>query len=419
MQLRTSLKQVWIDAKSAPAYTALYIGGVAFAVAFTMVTALIFYVHIAPIYPEYKRANTSYLNQVRVFWGDHGFGSGIGKAFVEDFLEKSENCETYTLSDMTRTADIQPVGGDYFQTSAKYTDPAFFKAYAYEFVAGKPFDQADYDSGLRRAVVSDKLAKKLYGDPAVAVGKELPIDFAPTKIVGVVREGSTICFDSYAQVFLPLTLKGGQGYGMNNAPFGQYMGGMKGTLIFKDKAQREAFEEELNEKINRVTAGDTLNCTMTYDLQTHISKALLSDDDDSGMSALLRPAILVLLVLLIIPAINIGGMISGQMDRRVAEVAVRRSFGATKDSITSHCRRHPGPGSGMARGYHWPSVDTQLVYQLVVSGVGKRYSRRTDVRDAVRTLAVPAVAANLPIAQYALGLSAYTAEPSRTNREIY
>lgn len=73
----------------------------------------------------------------------------------------------------------------------------------------------------------------------------------------------------------------------------------------------------------------------------------------------------------------------------------------------------------MARGYHWPSVDTQLVYQLVVSGVGKRYSRRTDVRDAVRTLAVPAVAANLPIAQYALGLSAYTAEPSRTNREIY
>lgn len=335
MQLRTSLKQVWIDAKSAPAYTALYIGGVAFAVAFTMVTALIFYVHIAPIYPEYKRADTSYLNQVRVFWGDHGFGGGIGKAFVEDFLEKSENCEAYTLSDITRTADIQPVGGDYFQTSAKYTDPAFFKAYAYEFVAGKPFDQADYDSGLRRAVVSDKLAKKLYGDPAVAVGKELPIDFAPTKIVGVVREGSTICFDSYAQVFLPLTLKGAQGYGMNDAPFGQYMGGMKGTLIFKDKAQREAFEEELNEKINRVTAGDTLNCTMTYGLQTHISKALLSDDDDSGMSALLRPAILVLLVLLIIPAINIGGMISGQMDRRVAEVAVRRSFGATKNSITS------------------------------------------------------------------------------------
>lgn len=334
MQLRTSLKQVWIDSKSSPAYTSLYVGGVAFAVAFTMVIAMIFYVHIAPIYPEYNRAKTAYIDQIMVKWGDHGFGSCVGKAFVEDFLDKSENCKAYTITDLSRTADIQPVDGDYFQTSAMYADTAFFKVYDYEFIAGKPFDKADYDSGLRKAVVSDKLAKKLYGDPAVAVGKELPIDFEPTKIVGVVREGSPLCLDSYAQVFLPLTLKPENGFGWSNAPYPQYMGSRSITLLFEDDAQRKAFEGELNEKISRVTAGDTLGCVINHNLHTHVSKSLLLDDG-SGMSALIKPAIIILFVLLIIPAINIGGMISGQMDRRIAEVAVRRSFGATKSSITS------------------------------------------------------------------------------------
>ena len=48
MQIRSSLRQLWRESRANPGFTALYIGGVAFAVAFTMVYAIIYYVNIAP-----------------------------------------------------------------------------------------------------------------------------------------------------------------------------------------------------------------------------------------------------------------------------------------------------------------------------------------------------------------------------------
>ena len=66
MQIRSSLRQLWRESRANPGFTALYIGGVAFAVAFTMVYAIIYYVNIAPLYPEYNRDTTSYAAYIRI-----------------------------------------------------------------------------------------------------------------------------------------------------------------------------------------------------------------------------------------------------------------------------------------------------------------------------------------------------------------
>ena len=66
MQLRSSLKQLWIESKANPGFTILYVGGVAFTVTFTMVIAMIFYVHVAPVYPEYNRGTTSYISSATI-----------------------------------------------------------------------------------------------------------------------------------------------------------------------------------------------------------------------------------------------------------------------------------------------------------------------------------------------------------------
>ena len=61
MNLKTSLKQLWRESKATPVFTALYIGGVTFAVAFTMLYAILIYVEVAPVYPEYNRETTLFL----------------------------------------------------------------------------------------------------------------------------------------------------------------------------------------------------------------------------------------------------------------------------------------------------------------------------------------------------------------------
>ena len=61
---RQSLTQTWADARKQPAFAALYVGGVALAIAFTMIFAMIYYVKLAPVYPEYNRGGTLYVNSV-------------------------------------------------------------------------------------------------------------------------------------------------------------------------------------------------------------------------------------------------------------------------------------------------------------------------------------------------------------------
>ena len=51
MQLKSSLKQLLVESRANPGFTSLYVGGVAFDVGITMIFAIIFSVHPAPIFP--------------------------------------------------------------------------------------------------------------------------------------------------------------------------------------------------------------------------------------------------------------------------------------------------------------------------------------------------------------------------------
>lgn len=51
--------------------------------------------------------------------------------------------------------------------------------------------------------------------------------------------------------------------------------------------------------------------------------------------ATVRHFLLVLLVLLLVPALNLSGMISSRMEGRLAEMGVRKSFGAGRKILLS------------------------------------------------------------------------------------
>ena len=99
MQFKSSLKQLLVESRANPGFTSLYIGGVAFAVAFTMVFAIIYYVHLAPLYPEYGRSTTYYISNLTVRNDKtHSMNqSSAGIPFYREFVENSENIEYSTV----------------------------------------------------------------------------------------------------------------------------------------------------------------------------------------------------------------------------------------------------------------------------------------------------------------------------------
>lgn len=332
MNIKSSLRQLLAESKARPGFTALYVGGVAFTVAFAMIITMIYYVHIAPVYPEYYRPTTSYCTHVEIRNSKMMMMSAISQDFVEDFVDKSDNYEFYTLNQGPVTVFFSVPGGDEIRANIRYTDAAFFKLYGYEFLAGHALSEADVESGLHKAVISDKVAKRIFGNVDDAVGREVLVDYAPATVVGVFREGSPLCLDSYTQVVMPLSLIPVSPPG--SEPYRNYLGSYSLSLKFKDKAQADLFKADVDELMRRATVADTSGYKLSMKLQSHTEKIISGDDDEGGMESGIKMLLLMALVLLIIPSINISGMIGSQMERRLAEIGIRRSFGATRRELT-------------------------------------------------------------------------------------
>lgn len=86
----------------------------------------------------------------------------------------------------------------------KYTDPGFWKVFDFRFISGKPFTEADFISGLPRVVITNTLARKLFGseDP---IGKEVLMGYVPYAVTGVVEAPTRAANSAYADVWVPYT----------------------------------------------------------------------------------------------------------------------------------------------------------------------------------------------------------------------
>lgn len=338
MQIRSSLSQLWRESRANPGFTALYIGGVAFAVAFTMVYAIIYYVNLAPLYPEYNRAETSYVSfiQIRNDSTSNIHGSLVSQKFVDDFIAGSENIEYCSISQPTfgQTSQISTKGNVGFKAVPRLTDRNFFRLYDYEFLAGRPFSDVEMDAEKPYfTIVTADIAERVFGSTDNAVGQEILIDYEPYRVVGVVRRGTPVAHTSYGDLFIPYTIKPSSASDESGS-LRDYLGSLTAAIKFRDGSQRERFIEEFNAKVSRAKDSDGFKIQKAQ-VRSHFENILTTEGgDDLPIKSIIQSLLAVLFILLIVPAINISGMIGGQMDRRMAEIGVRRSFGATRGELT-------------------------------------------------------------------------------------
>ena len=66
MNTKLYLKQAWELLKQNRLFSTLYIVGTALAIAMTMMMAVIYYVRLAPVYPEEQRATTLYMGDLKL-----------------------------------------------------------------------------------------------------------------------------------------------------------------------------------------------------------------------------------------------------------------------------------------------------------------------------------------------------------------
>lgn len=201
----------------------------------------------------------------------------------------------------------------------KKTDVNFWKIMSFSFIDGKPFSQEEFDSGMNHAVISEKLAKKVFGNNK-AVGKDIEIDFSPYKVVGIIKDVPQSLKYAYAEAFIPIT------------SIGNYeKEGCQMLILLESGKDLELLNKEFEAANRKHNAVDSEWNMKFHEARSHQLMLLTGDiykDPDTGAAR--RKKILIFAILLLIPAVNLSSFAMSQIKNRTEEIGVRKAFGAKK-----------------------------------------------------------------------------------------
>lgn len=337
-------------------FSGIYIVGTALAIAFTMVMAVVYYIKLAPIYPEPNRARTVYFEGLRIEADNGAMGQmGFSSQAYEEWFKNSPNIE-YCSPTLLAAGTGKTLGkchtfvvrgkDDYVDVVRNEVNANYFKIYEYNFLSGRAFTSKEVDDNEKVCVISDALAERLYGKGVDAVGKMVEMESGPeVRVVGVFRGGSQLAPDSYADIIYPL---------LNGVVMGiPYQGLYSIVATVKDDDHLRALKQELDDVAARTQqahpevldafsfGGDPKRkLVLTRDMETHPMHVLKTENREGSLSTvtgwqLIKHYAGILFVLLFVPALNLCGIVAGRMERRSAEMAVRKTFGARRSTLLS------------------------------------------------------------------------------------
>ena len=312
-------------------FSGIYIVGTALAIAFTMVIAVVYYAKLADIAPEVNRSRTVYVK-------------GMAKRAVNDTLRWEPTSYTatqvkewlYTL----KSAEVvsATVNGSRYSSDRQYlkcdnhklvpvvtrmVDANFFKVYQFRFVYGRPFTQEEclnenyyIENAAVPAVISRDIAEQAFGKDVDPVGKTLNYGFL-IRIVGVTEPTSSIMEESFGQLFLALDQEA-----------------KRVIVVLKEGCTVKDLEKELAEIARKRSVSDKeYDYSIISTLLPHAQMKMSEDGVALPWSSIFKSLFPKVFVLLLVPALNLSGLVAARMRRRVAEMGVRKAFGAKRRTL--------------------------------------------------------------------------------------
>jgi len=309
--------------------------GTALSIAMVMVVVLLFQIQLSGYYPEYNRDRMLYIQGTEAT-SKNGTDTNRGGMSAEVVRECFYSLKTPEKVTAIYSEDLPislPNKRLFKEYNVKYTDDGFWSIFNFRFITGKPFEKADFLSGIHKAVITDQTARELFGTTDV-LGKNIVINFINYSITGVVKEVSRAARDSYAEAWIPYTTK-------DQLMSLQYADGVSGgfnvCILAKHSKDFASIRTELKQQTARYNEGKQL-----YKVgfaENPISRLDIAMGSEGFRKVDYKDFILetgsLVLFMLLVPALNLIGVTQASIQRRKSEVGLRKAFGATYSKLVS------------------------------------------------------------------------------------
>ena len=319
------IRQAFSLLRQNPFFSTVSIIGTAVSIAFVMVVYMVYDIQSANIRPESHRDRMVYSSYGYSYRkADHSnANTGMSyQAACRIFADlPSAELVTYMSYTTMEYCGVSPEKGQRCQN--RRVDLNFWRLYDIRFVAGRPFDQQEFDACADVVVIAERLAREAFGSAEEALGKNYFVDFYPKRVVGVTEDVSSLFAFAYGEVWLP--------YYTQDPAWGSegLRGGFEAMVLCEPGVSPAEMKLQIENSLDRLNASLTEYELTLPDLSTYTERQFFRDDFLNPMVT----CIMLGLILLIVPAINVSGLISSQMSRRLSELAVRKAYGASRSTL--------------------------------------------------------------------------------------
>ena len=208
----------------------------------------------------------------------------------------------------------------------KHTDDEFWNILDFNFVAGRPYNKNEVKDAQKIAVISESLAVKIFNTSQDAVGKLVEIDKINYTVIGVVKDVPFTSQYAYGNVWVPITTS------KNDLLVKRLTGGYSAILLAKNKNDLPRIENEFQAALKKIEfpfdGMNFIDCHAEPVLENFIRQTPVNKSTFNIM------LLVIIFILLFIPSLNLISMNTTRISERLSEIGIRKSFGATKITLT-------------------------------------------------------------------------------------
>ena len=339
--IKQYITQALAQLRQQPIISAVSIIGTALAIFLIMLVVMMQQVKTAPFAPESNRDRFLHAHSMSLgnekMWGKGDTSNGPMSVQTAKELYASlktpEAATIYGCMALPTPVSLPKQAATGFDL--RQTDASFWKVFDFQFIDGKPYDQATFEASMPVAVLSATVAQTVFGTTEGIVGKEFLLSHAPYQVCGVVKDVSTLATNAYGQLWIPYTAGGMD----KDTEAGGHMGMMSCTILAKSRGDFDAIREEANRRLTEYNkligenGWEIVSRNRPYDQEKQAIAFAANWEPD--LPAHRRQQLIIFLILLIVPAINISSMTQSRLRQRVSEIGVRRAFGSTRMEVMS------------------------------------------------------------------------------------
>jgi len=336
MRYSLYIKQAWQMMKHQRFFSAIYIIGTGLAISMVMVLAVVYHIRTANIAPEVNRNRTVYVDRVSYKSKDNKSTNnfGCGTRFVKEVILSLRTPEDVAITAIPLVMNLndalymQAVGMEKVkQVDYLPCNAGFWRVYSFHFREGKPFTEEEVEAGIHRVVITNSLARELFGRSDV-VGQEVLMNDVTYTVCGVVEDVSSAMKDCYAEAYFPYTTSNMVKMTGMPGEMSASIGCLQANILLKDRGDMPELQAELNDAVKRYNATLVEGRIEVGDARANGFTLMGVDQNRTYLVVGLF-----LLLFLLVPALNISGLNASQIQESMEEIGIRKAFGAPSRTL--------------------------------------------------------------------------------------